>query len=214
MSPDFYFENQYWQQGFLVLGLDEVGRGAWAGPVVAAAVAFPPSAESLLRQSGINDSKLLTSKRREELAKLIKQVALCWGIGQATNGEIDRRGIVWATQKAMRQAVRRATKTLADRPRFLLIDAFHIRYLAQIGLKQQRSLVKGDRRSLSIAAASILAKVYRDQLMIHLGQRYPFYRRFDWEKNKGYGTLTHREAIKRWGITRYHRRSYLKWLDC
>jgi len=197
----------------LVLGLDEVGRGALAGPVVAAAVAFTPSSRRLLQEEGVNDSKLLSKEKREKLAKLIKQVALCWGLGQATNGEIDRRGIVWATQKAMRQALARATKTGADRPQFLLIDAFHVKYLPGVGLKHQRALVKGDQRSLSIAAASILAKVYRDQLMIRLARRYPFYRRFHWEQNKGYGTQAHRTAIERWGVTRYHRKSFLSWLN-
>ena len=222
MKPDFSREKRYWRKGFLVLGIDEVGRGALVGPVVAAAVAFfknPPIGEFFKKEErwwqekGLNDSKLLSPGKREELAKLIKKVSLSWGIGQATAGEIDRKGIVWATQKAMRQAVARATKRLelkADRQLFLLIDAFHIKYVPGIGLKNQRAIIKGDQRSLSIAAASILAKVYRDRLMVRLANKYPFYRRFNWEQNKGYGTRAHWQAILRWGVSRYHRKSYLK----
>jgi ribonuclease HII len=229
MSPDFGLERELWQQDFLVLGVDEVGRGALAGPVVAAAVAilpfslfcsnlptivgrFEPDWEGL----GIDDSKKLAPKKREELAKLIKRFALTWGVGKTGAGVIDRRGIVWATQRAMRLAVKTAQQRLLRElggksyqiRSFLLIDAFHVKYVPGVGLKNQKAVIHGDQRSLSIAAASIVAKVYRDRLMEKLSEKCLRWSLYGWEKNKGYGTAFHREMIKKHGLSRYHRRSF------
>lgn len=248
--PNFSFEKKLWRQDFLVLGVDEVGRGAWAGPVVAAAVAFPPfpvlradsfadlrslsksrtgtivsnymtivaKFDTFLRRLGIDDSKRLSSGRRGELAEVIREVALTWGVGEVGAGVIDRRGIVWATQRAMRLAVGAARRRLLERlgsggwqiKPFLLVDAFHVKYVSGVGLRNQRAVVRGDQRSLSIAAASIIAKVYRDGLIEELSKKCPRWSLYGWERNKGYGTLKHRQAIKRYGLSRYHRRSFVK----
>jgi len=215
-KPSLKLESPLWRKNFLIFGLDEVGRGALAGPVVAAAVAFPPLTKTKdkvnLKKLAINDSKLLSSKRREELAKIIKKTALAWGIGRTTPGMIDRKGIVWATQKAMRQAVRKAENKLKHKGRqtFLLIDAFHVKYVCGVGLENQKPIKKGDQKSISIAAASIIAKVYRDELIIRLAKRSFCWARYGWEQNKGYGTKAHREAIKKYGLSRYHRRTFCR----
>lgn len=223
--PDFNLEKTYWKKDFLVFGTDEVGRGALAGPIVSAAVAFlPPKIKNNLpswqaidfSNLGINDSKKLSAQKRQFLAKLIKKHSLCWGIGKVFPGQIDSKGIVWATQKSMRQAVKNAQERLKRRlesknwqtDSFLLVDAFHIKYVSGIGLKKQKPIIKGDEKSISIAAASIVAKVYRDKLMVKLCQRFPRWQVYQWDKNKGYGTKKHREAIKKQGICRQHRKSF------
>lgn len=223
--PNFFFEKNYWKKDFLVIGVDEVGRGALAGPVVSAAVAFlPPKLKTKFPDwetvdfsaVGINDSKKLTSRKRGYFSKLIKRHSLCWGIGETSPGLIDSRGIVWATQKSMRQAVKNAQRRLKYRlggkywqiNSFLLIDAFHVKYVPGIGLKNQKPIIKGDEKSISIAAASIIAKVYRDDLMSKLSCSFGRWKLYGWEKNKGYGTKSHKIAIKNHGISRQHRKSF------
>jgi len=176
-----------------VAGLDEAGRGAWVGPVVAAAVVFPPFHEF----PEIDDSKKLTPKKREALFDVICQQALSYGVGIISSTIIDKINILQASLKAMEVALTQLSQT----PDHLLIDG-------NIGLDvsiPQTTLIKGDSLSLSIGAASILAKVTRDRLMVDLGKHHPH---FQFAKHKGYGTTVHRLAIKEHGLIPEHRRSF------
>jgi ribonuclease HII len=181
-----------------IAGVDEVGRGCWAGPVVAAAVVLP---ESVLKQpellAGVDDSKVLTAQQRERLAERITALADGWAIGAAPAHVIDTHGILMATRLAMQVALLRLPQP-ADA---LLIDAVQIEGWAC----PQRSLIKGDARCLSIAAASIVAKVARDRLMAEFGRRAPVY---GFEQHKGYGTAVHARALRAHGPSPQHRRSF------
>ncbi len=181
-----------------VAGVDEVGRGALFGPVVAAAVILPASIQPDLRQAGVTDSKLLSAVQRERLARLIQEVALDCQIGVASVYEIDRLNILQATFLAMQRAILR----LNPQPEFCLIDGNH--KIPGLAIPQQ-ALVKGDRQALAIAAASIVAKVWRDKLLTRLAAKYPGY---DLATNKGYGTAKHRRALQELGVSRQHRRSF------
>ena len=195
--PGFELENAIWGQGTTyVAGVDEVGRGPLAGPVVAGAVIFPQDIDesSLI---GIRDSKELTATTRERLDVWIHEVALAVGIGRASAREVDVVGIVGATRRAMSRAIGK----LQPRPQALLIDALS---LPGICLPQQCP-VKGDRVSLSIAAASIVAKVARDRLMREADRRYPGY---GFSRNKGYGTREHMGALELQGPCIIHRVSF------
>ena len=195
--PGFGLENAFWGQGTTyVAGVDEVGRGPLAGPVVAGAVIFPQDIdESGL--VGIRDSKELTASARERMDLRIHEVALAVGIGRASVREVDVVGIVGATRRAMSRAIGK----LQPRPQALLIDALS---LPGIDLPQQCP-IKGDRVSLSIAAASIVAKVARDRMMVEADRRYPGY---GFSRNKGYGTREHIEALYRQGSCIIHRVSF------
>lgn len=196
IQPSLKEEAILWDKGYkLVCGVDEVGRGSFAGPVVAGAVVFP---KSCLVIGEIRDSKLLRPNSREQLAERIQQTALCWAVAEVGVGVIDKVGVGRATQMAFRKAVRSLSKS----PDYILIDAFYIRHLRK---DKQKAIIKGDESCYSIAAASILAKVYRDRLMRRLHQKHPQYL---WSKNKGYGTKDHQEAIKKHGLSKLHRRSF------
>jgi ribonuclease HII len=189
-------ERQLWEGGHsLVCGVDEVGRGCFAGPVVVGAVIFPMGFSQF---SGIADSKLLTAKKRKELALRIKELALYWAIDEVSVEVINRVGIGKATQIAFFQVVRK----LEQFPQHILIDAF---YIDAFNKRMQSPVIGGDKLSVSIAAASIIAKVYRDELMEKLGVDFPDYL---FEDNKGYGTKAHREAIKKNGLSPLHRTSF------
>lgn len=175
-----------------VAGVDEVGRGPWAGPVVAGAVILEPA--SVPR--GIDDSKKLSRGRREKLAAALRRVAHV-GIGLASAGEIDELNILQAALLAMRRAI----TNLPVVPAHVLVDGRQVPRLEM----PCTAVVGGDRRSLSIAAGSIVAKVYRDRLMARLADDHPG---FGWEHNAGYGTREHREALSRFGVTPQHRRSF------
>lgn len=200
--PDFSFEKKYWKNGFTVGGADEVGKGAFAGPVVTSVVIFSSKETNLPL---INDSKKLTAKQREQASVWIKENALAWGIGEGSVAEINRLGINGATNRAFRRAVAACPLKLD----YLLIDAFYIPYISGIKKANQHPIVKGDSLSISIAAASILAKVYRDSLMVTLSNN-PKNKYYLWHKNKGYGTKDHRGAIEKHGITRLHRVKYVQ----
>ncbi len=194
--PTFEYEKSYWRSGFeLVAGIDEVGRGSWAGPVVAAAVVLHPK----FNLPGLNDSKKLNATTREKFAEIIQKEALFFGIAQIEVGVINRQGIGKASFMAMRSAV----KKLKERPHFILVDAFYVPYL--IDKKLQIGIVRGDQLSISIAAASVVAKVYRDKLMEKLSKSYP---KYGFERHKGYGTADHQSAIKKFGFTPIHRTSF------
>jgi ribonuclease HII len=193
------WEESLWEQGFrAVAGLDEVGRGAWAGPVVAAAVILPPRREGLADALwDVQDSKRLTAAQREALLPRILSLALAVGIGEASPDEVDRLNVLGATRLAMQ----RALAALGLQPDYLLLD--HVRLPGWEG--RQQGIPHGDGQVLSIAAASIVAKVHRDRLMVRLAQEYPGY---GWEHNKGYGTPRHRQALACLGPSPLHRRTY------
>lgn len=175
------------------MGLDEVGRGCLCGPVVASGVVLDRSNPI----EGIRDSKTLSLKRREYLAEEIKNKALYWTINQCEPDEIDVLNILKASIKAMVKC----TESDGAEPDYLLVDGNRFTPV----LLPYDCIVKGDDKSASIAAASILAKVYRDHLMIRLHEEFPFY---GWDKNMGYPTKTHRDALMKYGYTKYHRRSF------
>lgn len=187
------FEDKYADYAY-ICGVDEVGRGPFAGPVVAAAVILPKDITILY----LNDSKKVSEKRRLEVYEEIKEKAIAYAIGVVSPGRIDEINILQATYEAMRQALDK----LKVKPDILLNDAVHI---PDIDIKQV-GIVKGDAKSISIAAASIVAKVERDALMVEYAKLYPQYAL---DKNKGYGTKEHIDAIKEYGITPIHRKSFL-----
>ena len=189
----FYFENRAWQRFGLVAGLDEAGRGAWAGPVAAAAVIFEPG----VTIAGVDDSKVLTPKKREFLFEKICASAKAYGIGMVGPEKIDQINILEASKLAMLKAL----EMMSCRPEHLLIDGL-IHLETDVS---QEAIVDGDALSFSIAAASILAKVARDRVMVELDKTYPGY---GFASHKGYGTKEHRRNLTKLGCTLIHRRSY------
>ena len=188
------FEKIAYQEGYqFIAGIDEAGRGPLAGPVVAAAVIFPPDYVN----AEIKDSKQLSARKREELYEIIKSEAVAIGMGVVDSDVIDRLNILRATLQAMREAV----LELSTSPDFLLIDGLQCIPL----LTPQKPLVKGDSRSISIAAASIIAKVSRDRIMEMYHRQFPQY---NFRQNKGYGTKEHCSAIEKYGMCKIHRKSF------
>lgn len=197
-APELRFEQALWKQGVSsIAGLDEAGRGALAGPVAVGAVIFAESPTLIRKLEGVRDSKLMTPLQRERWAERIRQVALAWGVGYASNREIDQLGISPATHLA----ARRALAALDPMPAHLLLDYF----LLPDHPGPQTALIKGDARSLSIAAASILAKTSRDALMLDLDGAFPGYR---FGQHKGYATAEHRRRLARLGASPVHRMSF------
>lgn len=195
----YEYENLYRSQGFAaVCGVDEAGRGPLAGPVFAAAVILPDGLENI----GFNDSKKLTEKKRDALFDIITEKAVAWCVASADEKEIDELNILNATFLAMKRAV----DGLAVRPDLALIDGNR---RPGTGIREE-TIVKGDAKSISIAAASILAKVSRDRYMLELDKKYPEY---CFAKHKGYPTALHYEMIKKYGVSPVHRLSFLKTLD-
>lgn len=199
------FENEYREAGHAIIaGVDEVGRGPLAGPVVTACVVLAPEYEGI----GIDDSKKLSEKKREELYGEIIENAICYGFGICDNNIIDEVNILEATKIAMKQAVLSAEESLRKKGLGKKIDLILVDAVTIPGIeRKQISMIKGDANSMSIAAASILAKVKRDRMMIDYNDFYPGY---DFASNKGYGTKAHYDGIKERGITPIHRKSFLK----
>jgi ribonuclease HII len=200
--PNLKYESALWKQKLVyVAGLDEAGRGALAGPVCAGAVVLPNNYGVFRKLKGVRDSKEMTARARDHWAERIKNIAVGWGMGWASAKEIDHLGIVPATKMAMMRALvnMRALKKLEVE--HLLVDALILPDVA-IG---QTKLLKGDQRSLSIAAASVLAKVGRDLEMRAMEKLYPGY---GFGQHKGYGTLRHRQQIMERGVTAIHRTSF------
>ena len=194
--PDLSEEKSLWQKGITnIVGIDEVGRGSWAGPLVAAGVVLPPN---FIIPKYLADSKLLTYQKRLELDKILRKGASAFCITEVSHRVINKVGIGKATQIAFRKIV----NSITPRPQYCLVDAFHIRYLAKI---KQKAIKHGDMTCASIAAASIIAKVYRDNLMEKMSLKFPNY---GFEKHKGYGTKEHQTAIQTYGFSTYHRTSY------
>lgn len=199
--PDFSIENEYKEKGYsLICGVDEAGRGPLAGPVCAAAVILPEGCVI----DGLNDSKKLSEKKREELFEIIKEKALSYSIAFGTVEEIEEVNILNATFLAMNRAI----ESLDKKPQFALIDGNRLPKDIKVPCL---TVVKGDSKSCLIAAASILAKVTRDRLLIEYDRLYPQY---NFKKHKGYGTKEHYEAIKKYGICDIHRKSFLKNVIC
>lgn len=186
--------HSFYKENIIEAGCDEAGRGCLAGPVFAAAVILPPDFENEL----LNDSKLLSKKQRYFLRPLIEKEALAWAVEMVDNHEIDAVNILNASFLAMNRALAK----LKILPQHLLIDGNRFRPQNQIPFT---CMIKGDGRFYSIAAASVLAKTYRDDFMQKIHLEYPNY---NWDKNKGYPTKKHREAIKKYGVTNYHRMSF------
>ncbi len=184
----------FFQDTYLEAGLDEAGRGCYAGPVFAAAVILPKDFHHPL----LNDSKQLKEKQRDTLRPIIEKEAISFAVSQISHEEIDQINILKASIKAMHQAV----TLLKKKPGLLLVDGNRFIPFKKI---PHQCFVKGDGRFASIAAASILAKTYRDQWMEKLHQEFPHY---GWDRNKGYGTAQHRKAIEKWGLCNYHRKSF------
>lgn len=198
-TPNLVEEQRLWAQGYAYVGgVDEAGRGAWAGPVVAAAVILPAFEPGMIRSlAPVRDSKVLSPRQREACYELVIRYASGCGVGFASSSDIDCYGIVSATRSAMRQAI----DCLPLPPDYLLIDALPLPDVAI----PQRAICKGDRDCLSIAAASIVAKVTRDRWMVALDRRIPGY---GLAQHKGYGTAQHRAALFALGATGDHRHSF------
>jgi ribonuclease HII len=195
-QPGLSYESALWQSGKVVIaGVDEVGLGCLAGPIVAAAVVLSPGCVPIV---GVRDSKQMSAKQRDRLFGAIQQQALRVGLGLATIAEIDRINVLQASYLAMNRALSRVMPV-----DHALIDGRAIQP-GKIAV-ECTTIIKGDAQSYAIACASVVAKVRRDRLMQRLAQRYPGY---GWEKNAGYGTKQHREALLELGVTPWHRRSY------
>jgi len=235
--PDFRFEKKRWKEGFAnVAGIDEVGRGCFAGPIVTGCVIFDKNTISTFKGASfkgygeitINDSKQLTPKQRERADKWIRENALAWGIGEVSAQKINSIGMAKTAKICFRIAISEARKRLGKPIDFLLADAFFISYVPGLPARRrkdkkgrfykrisgrQQAIIKGDTKSLSIAAASIIAKVYRDKLMVKLSKD-PKYRKYGWGRNKGYGTREHQAAIRKYGVTTQHRKLWIEtWLS-
>lgn len=194
------YEEQYWAEGHTLLcGCDEAGAGPLAGPVCAAAVILPRYADI----PGLNDSKQLTEKRREALFPVIQERAVGWAVAFVEAGEIDATDILSARIRAMQKAI----DALEPRPDFALIDGNRDRGRTSAIATAHCCVVKGDSLSASIAAASVLAKVSRDRVMLEMAEKYPEYR---FDKHKGYGTKLHYEMLEKYGLSPIHRRTFLK----
>ena len=175
-------------------GTDEAGRGCLAGPVTAAAVILPDNFKNEI----LTDSKQLSEKKRAILKPIIEAQAICFGVSHIMMGKIDKINILNASILAMHTAIKKLSKT----PDFIAVDGNRFKPLSDI---PHQTVIKGDGKYLHIAAASILAKTYRDAYMEDIDKEYPMY---NWKQNKGYPTKEHREAIKKYGITKYHRKSF------
>lgn len=186
-----------------IYGIDEAGRGPWAGPVAAGIVALPvdrPDIAQVLK--GIKDSKQMTHRQRVAAVDVIKSVALAWGVGDASAEEISDYGLTAGVKLAMQRALDMAVKNSGFQPDYLLMD--HVKW-AELDHIPHKSIVRGDQLSLSIASASVLAKTWRDGYMLELHDEFPYY---GFDHNKGYGTAAHRAALEKFGVSPVHRRNY------
>ena len=210
--PTFIHELKHWKDNKFVIGIDEVGRGAFAGPMYIGGVIFPNNMQNDLLdeilQNGINDSKLLSKKRREVLTEYIKKTALFCTVTSISVEDINKIGVGKAGKLGFEYDSRTLTvKLAAENPpntTHILTDAFEI---DKYEFPNQTPLVHGDRLSITIAAASIIAKVARDRHMEELSKKFPEYK---WEENKGYGTSSHREALVKFGKTIHHRKDFIR----
>jgi len=213
--PTLKHEIELWKKGYIVIGVDEVGRGAFAGPLYVGGVVFLPTTNNKritkLLSYGMNDSKKIKPRLRESLSKIIQRESFTHYVSTISVTRINSLGVGAATFLGIRDVVKNIRETLKglNYPRkvFVLIDKFYVRYLHGIGLKNQQGIVGGDGISLSIAAASIIAKVARDNHMRRLSAKFPAY---GWGRNKGYGTNMHRFALQKFGATSLHRKDFIE----
>lgn len=199
-------ENEAYQRGQkTIIGIDEAGYGAWAGPVVAGAVCLPPIDDDVLKAlAGVRDSKQMTARQRERLSEVIRETALTWGVGHADHETVDSIGIRGAARVAMQNALNEALARRPDvQPDCLFLDGLGV--TAPIHTCDHLPIKYGDRLSLTVASASVLAKVWRDDHMRALHERWPDY---GFAQHKGYGTPAHRAALDKFGVCPIHRRSY------
>ncbi len=198
-KPTLDLEKALWEQGFFyIAGIDEAGRGAWAGPVMAGAVILPIDLDLLNIMDGVRDSKQMTPLERDRMAAIIMDQALCWSVGSADHQEIDQFGILPATRLAMERAI----MDLSVKPQYLLLDYVWL----PRQMTPQQSMPKGDIHSLSIASASILAKVFRDRWMTtEASEKYPVY---GFDQHKGYGTQLHQSRLEEFGPCEIHRKTF------
>ena len=187
----------YMHEGLVEAGCDEAGRGPLVGAVFAAAVILPPD----FRDPRLNDSKQMSEEDRDALRLIIEKEAVAWQVVEVSPEEIDKLNILWASVTGMQRAVLR----LSPAPEFLLVDGNKFRPFGPYGLKDYRTVVHGDATYASIAAASVLAKTYRDEFMQQIAREYPQY---GWEHNMGYPTAEHIEAVRKFGYTPWHRKSF------
>lgn len=216
MKPNFKEERKLWRSGIkYVIGIDEVGRGAFAGPIVAGAVVFPRISKVTKKLSGlkkINDSKLLKANIRRKLASKIKKYSLFYALAEVKISVINKSGIGEANKMVFRKVVNKIIEQIKEdlgrkigkNEYFLLADGLPTKYIHG-GLKSQIAIIKGDRKSITIAAASIIAKVHRDSLMRDLSRKFHHYK---FSRNKGYGTKAHQKALQKYGLTDVHRTSF------
>lgn len=207
-KPHLKFEQELWNQGYTVCGIDEVGRGSFAGPLVVGAVVLKPvvsqNDSDWLLSLGINDSKLLSNARRELIYKVAQDLILFSYIQYIPVEIINEKGIGFANKLGFEKAAKETTNACNGKNIFFLTDAFKIPEIAQ---EKQKNIIQGDATSITIALASILAKVERDHLMEKLGVEFPSY---GFEKHKGYGTRLHRDQIKTYGPCEHHRTDFIQ----
>ena len=209
-NPSFEEEHKKWKEGFLVAGVDEVGRGAFAGPLVVSAVVFPPffstdsAAQKIIHE--VTDSKLLSPKKRDELLIEIIKHAQIITVVEISVRIINNLGVGKANQIGFRKAIQNLQNLIENKPLFALLDGFPAPY-AKGGRKNQMAIVKGDQKSLSIAAASIVAKVHRDNYMKMLNGKYA---KYQFGKHKGYGTILHRNLLQKYGLSPLHRDAFCR----
>lgn len=209
--PHLQEEISLWKEGYTVIGIDEVGRGAFAGPVYVSAVAFTPTTDiheiQRLCTLGINDSKKLSPIKRAQLSTVIEEENVLHATTSTDCDIINVHGITYALHKAVLQVTQKLSEKLPQQKIFMLLDGNENPYKNTAYSSYYKNLIKGDSTSLSIAAASIIAKVARDEYMTSLAADYPMY---GWERNKGYGTADHRLAIQTHGPCNYHRTAYIQ----
>jgi ribonuclease HII len=211
-KPDLKYELPAWEEGRIVFGVDEVGRGPLAGPVYIGVVALRPVSITkeikAYLKLGINDSKKLTSSQRSALVDIIKSISLFHTVEWESVESINSIGIVPSIHTAIRRGVEKGCKEMGLHHKWhCLLDAFNVEHLPYITKKDQSAIIRGDGLSISIAAASVLAKVARDAYMTELHKRYPAY---GWAENKGYATKMHRDAIVKHGVTEHHRSLFVR----
>lgn len=203
-KPNLSLERKLWKNNVqYVIGIDEVGRGAFAGPIVAGAVVFPQVkriSKRLAFFKKINDSKQLKAPLRRKLAKLIKKHSLFWSVNEVGIEIINSHGIGFANHLVIRQVAKKISSQIQNESFFILCDGPRVQ-----GLKRHQAIIDGDCKSISIAAASIIAKVHRDNLMRSYSKKFHYYK---FSRNKGYGTKGHQEALRKYGLTEIHRTSF------
>ncbi len=209
--PTFDHEIELWSQGYTVIGIDEVGRGALSGPLYVSGVAFSAdlSKDQLaeIQELGINDSKKLSAQKRQQIAKILRQKSVISATAASSCDHINEHGIISALNNAILQVIEKLTQNLPQNKIFVLLDGTHTPDKFHLQNISYRNIIKGDSTSLSIASASIIAKVTRDAYMEKLSQKFPMY---EWHHNKGYGTARHINAIKAYGASSHHRILYLR----